>query len=57
MTTTQTPHWTDGIIDILPEYFWAKNADQKIEWLRTNLELSMRDAFTLLKTVTNQKGK
>ena len=37
---------------MLPEYFWAKDAEQKIHWLRSNLDLSLRDAFTVLKKVT-----
>ena len=57
MTTTQTTHWTDGITAILPEYFWAKDADQKIAWLRSNLDLSLRDAFTALKKATEQKAQ
>jgi len=54
MTTTQNTHWSDGIKEILPEYFWAKDAEQKIDWLRSNLGLSLRDAFTVLKKVSAQ---
>ncbi len=54
MTTTQNTHWSDGIKEILPEYFWAKDAEKKIDWLRSNLGLSLRDAFTVLKKVSAQ---
>ena len=45
--------WFDGIEKILPAYFWVKNSEEKIEWLRENLSLTLRDAFTVLKFVSS----
>lgn len=45
--------WVGDVQKVLPDYFWLKNSDEKIMWLRDNFGLSLRDAFTVLKVASS----